>query len=174
MKRLSMLDERLLLWVAARPSNQPNCFFPKLLRNISRTGDGPLYAVIGILLYLLDKQHGTIFLYTTLMAYALEVPAFIALKHFFKRKRPCDRILNLVPLVAPADRFSLPSGHTAAAFLMATIISYFYPSLIIFAFVWAGLIALSRVVLRVHFPLDVIIGAALGITIAMSSIAILG
>lgn len=174
MKKLAHLDEQVLLWVAARPSNQADCFMPKLFKNISRTGDGPLYAMIAATLFYFDSQHGNLFFYTALMAYALEVPIFIALKHFFKRPRPCDRLLELAPLVVASDKFSLPSGHTAAAFLMATIIANFYPSLSIFAFTWASLIGMSRVVLRVHFPLDVLLGALLGVTIAYMSITILG
>lgn len=169
-----MLDERVFQWFTALPSNQPEKLLPKAFFYISKTGDGYLYAPIAMVLYYLDKEHGNIFVFTALMAYLLEIPIYLAMKHLFKRPRPCDYIQHLTALIIPSDKFSLPSGHTAAAFLMATIVSQFYPSLALVAFIWATLIGISRIVLRVHFPLDVIIGASLGCFIAFVSLSILG
>lgn len=174
MRRLAILDERVFQWIAALPSIQPEKRIPKLFFYISKTGDGYFYAPIAFLLYYLDTEHGSVFVFTAIMAYVLEIPIYLAMKHLFKRPRPCDYLHHLNALIIPSDKFSLPSGHTAAAFLMATVVSQFYPSLTAVAFIWASLIGASRLVLRVHFPLDVIIGATLGVFIAQVSISILG
>lgn len=78
---------------------------------LSKTGDGYLYFVIGMLLWAFEPEHGELFLYTALMAYALELPIYVLLKKMFKRPRPCDFLMNLTAHVTPSDKFSLPSGH---------------------------------------------------------------
>lgn len=141
---------------------------------MSKTGDGYLYFAIGLALWAFEQEHGQLFLYTALMAYALELPIYVCLKKLFKRPRPCDFLTNLQAHVTPSDKFSLPSGHTAAAWLMACITAHFYPPFAAIAYVWATLIGLSRILLGVHYPSDVLAGTALGVTIASLSLYILG
>lgn len=172
-KRVARIDEKAFTWVVSHKSAQPGRLLPKLFRWISKTADGHLYPVILLTMFVLDDTHGAILVYTALMAYAFEVPLYLFMKTMFKRPRPCDFLLNLDAFIVPADKFSLPSGHTAAAFLMATIIGTFYPVALVPAMLWASMVGLSRIVLRVHFPLDVIIGAALGISVALSCIQVL-
>lgn len=141
---------------------------------LSRTGDGYLYLLVGVALWCLDGSHGELFFYTALMAYSLEVPIYIALKQWFKRPRPSDFLSNFSARITPSDRFSLPSGHTAAAWLMASIVASFYPTLALIAYSWAGLIGMSRILLGVHYPSDVLAGMGLGIAIAWLSMTVLG
>jgi undecaprenyl-diphosphatase len=140
---------------------------------LSKTGDGYLYLVVGMLLWAFEPEHGEIFLYTALMAYALELPIYLLLKKTLKRPRPCDFLTNFKAHITPSDKFSLPSGHTAAAWLMACIVAHFYPSFSVVVYGWASLIGLSRVLLGVHYPSDVLAGALLGIAIAFISTPIL-
>ena len=172
MKRLAYVDAQLFNWITqyAVSSSQLRS---KCFKWISRTGDGYLYILMGAVFLYFDKQHGELFFYTACLAYSFEIPIFLFLKHMFKRQRPCDLLQHVQAYVEPSDKFSLPSGHTAAAFLMATIVMHFYPSFFIVAYAWASLVGLSRIVLRVHFPLDVIIGACLGISVALFSISVL-
>ncbi len=140
---------------------------------VSKTGDGYLYLFIAAMLWFFDPVHGQLFLYVGLLAYSLELPLFVLLKKLLKRPRPADLLHNFDAHITPADKFSLPSGHTAAAFLMATILSYFYPLIAGLVFVWAGLIGLSRVLLGVHYPTDILAGAALGTSIGLVSISLM-
>ncbi|MFC3122458.1 phosphatase PAP2 family protein [Agaribacter flavus] len=174
MKRLASLDQQVFEWIANQTSSQERRIVMPIFKWVSKTGDGHLYFVLAGILYYLDKQHGALFFYTALLAYSFEIPMYIILKRLFKRARPCDLLRDFHAIVIPADKFSLPSGHTAAAFLMATIIAHFYPSVGVLVYTWASLVGISRVVLRVHFPLDTIIGAALGSAVALVSINILG
>ena len=43
------------------------------------------------------------------------------LKNGFKRNRPQDALTHFTSVIVPHDQFSFPSGHTSAAFLMATL-----------------------------------------------------
>ena len=173
MNRLAKLDIHIFEWVSNyTESSSPSISF--WFKWVSKTGDGQLYILLAAVLFYFDKNHGSLFFYTALVAYCFEIPMYLMLKHSFKRRRPCDLLTHVKAYVIPADKFSLPSGHTAAAFLMATIITHFYPYLIIPAYSWASLVGLSRIWLRVHFPLDVILGASLGLSVAYSSFYLLG
>lgn len=139
-----------------------NQFQARVSRWVSKTGDGPLYLLIGLILFCCDGFRGEQFLLQTLKAFAIELPLYLLLKQLFKRERPH----GLPKFIVPADRYSLPSGHTAAAFLMAEMLSAFYPILFWTAFIWAGGISASRLLLGVHYLTDLFAGAALGILAA--------
>ena len=132
---------------------------------MSKTGDGHLYLVLGLMLWWLEPKNGALFLYSGLLAYMLEIPVYLLLKKSLKRERPCHHISKFNAHIVPSDKFSLPSGHTAAAFLMASLIAHFYPTLSVVAYVWASCIGGSRVLLGVHYPSDILAGALLGIAI---------
>lgn len=169
MKSLAQRDEALFHWVFNLTANR-DCRWIKWL---SKTGDGQLYLILGVLLWWLEPHQGPLFLYSGLLAYMLEIPIYILLKKSLKRERPCHHISNLSAHIVPSDKFSLPSGHTAAAFLMASLIAYFYPNLSVFAYLWACGIGSSRVLLGVHYPSDIIAGAFLGLGISAISLQIL-
>ncbi|WP_260260898.1 phosphatase PAP2 family protein [Vibrio intestinalis] len=146
----------------------------KVSRLVSKTGDGHLYLVLGLMSWWLDGELGKLFLAAGLLAFTLELPIYWLTKNLFKRRRP-QELSSLIPsFITPSDRYSLPSGHTAAAFLMAALIAQFYPSFALFSFLWAGMIALSRILLGVHFLTDVVLGALLGLSCATASLQWLG
>ena len=58
---------------------------------------------------------------------------------------------------------SLPSGHSAAAFALATVLARQYPRYRVFFYAGATLVAISRVYERAHWPSDTLVGAAIGI-----------
>jgi undecaprenyl-diphosphatase len=85
------------------------------------------------------------------------------LKPFFDRVRPCDALGWCTPVaVASPGGHSFPSGHAAGSFAFAAFLAVRAPKVRAPALVCAGLIAWSRCVLGVHYPSDVLVGAALG------------
>jgi undecaprenyl-diphosphatase len=72
--------------------------------------------------------------------------------------------------VTPSDQFSFPSGHTSAAFMVATITGFFMPLLMLPLLLWAALVGFSRVVLGVHFPTDTLVGMVLGVSVSFFSL----
>jgi undecaprenyl-diphosphatase len=84
------------------------------------------------------------------------------LKLLFARERPPEVDPTLGGLVALPDNASFPSGHSATAFAAATAVAVMCPRLRPFVLALAAAVALSRVYLQVHFPLDVLAGGLLG------------
>jgi undecaprenyl-diphosphatase len=66
----------------------------------------------------------------------------------------------------PLDKFSFPSGHTLHAVLFSVVALNYYPQLSVILLPFTLMIALSRVVLGLHYPSDVIAGALIGALIA--------
>ncbi len=169
MNLIHRVDTQLFYWLFNKTTER-DC---KFIRLVSKTGDGQVYLALGVVLWAFEPAYGALFLYTGLLAYAMELPLYIALKKLFKRERPCNVFKNFHAHVQPSDKFSLPSGHTAAAFLMANLLAHFYPAVALLAYVWATLIGLSRVLLGVHYPGDILAGATLGTVISIVSINLL-
>jgi membrane-associated phospholipid phosphatase len=101
------------------------------------------------------------------IAYAMAEVVSIGLKATVDRARPSIIDPSLTPLVALPDSAAMPSGHAATAFAAAVAVSMIHPRLRWPLVLLAALIAVSRVWLGVHFPSDVIVGAAIGALIAV-------
>lgn len=164
LQRITHTETRLFLWLF---SGSRRVLPAALVRSVSRCGDGPLYFFIGLLAWILGGKSGKTFFYTGLLAYAIELPVYAVLKNSIRRTRPCHGLQGLDALINPSDRFSFPSGHTAAACVFATLVAVFVPMLAVPAFIGAGMIGLSRVLLGVHYPSDILAGAALGVSMAL-------
>jgi undecaprenyl-diphosphatase len=91
-----------------------------------------------------------------------------ALKRWFERARP--PVADPLPesLVETPATYSFPSGHATVSFACATVLALAVPRLAVPLYALAVLISFSRVYVGVHFPLDVLAGAVLGIAIAIA------
>ena len=143
-----------------------------LFRLASRLGDGVFwYALMVVLL---------------LQYHAAALPAVIhmilvgllgtALYKFIKGKTLRPRPYNVYPAIVCAgktlDQFSFPSGHTMHAVAFSIVAVSYYPALLWLVAPFAVLVALSRPILGLHYPSDVLAGAALGAVIAVTSLAL--
>jgi undecaprenyl-diphosphatase len=144
-----------------------SCRVPRaLFRVASRLGDGVLwYALILALplLYGLSAVRPAIVMAVTgIVGLAL----YKMLKRVFVRERPFITHSAIDLAAAPLDRYSFPSGHTLHAVSFAWQLTAHFPDLGWFVVPLAMLIAASRVVLGLHYPTDVIAGAAVGALLA--------
>lgn len=140
---------------------------------LSHSGDGYLYPAIGAILFFTHPDIAEDFLFSGLTAFTVELPAYKILKNSIKRHRPCEVLTGIQKRLEPIDQFSFPSGHTAAAFLVATLLSCYLPFLIFPAFLWAICVALSRIYMGVHYPTDILAGMALGTLSALFGLLVI-
>lgn len=125
---------------------------------------GLLWIVIALVLALLYRRFGVLVL--TLVAVALADWASMGIKAVVDRPRPPLRTAEPKTLVPMPHDASFPSGHAATSFAAATILSFSFPRLAPLFYLLAAAVAFSRVYVGVHYPLDVIGGALLGILVA--------
>ena len=94
-------------------------------------------------------------------------------KYLVQRDRPPTIVLDPEPLMDVPTTSSFPSGHTSTSFACAYVISRLAPRLTVFVFVLAALIGFSRIYVGVHYPLDVLAGAVLGVVVAKALLTLL-
>lgn len=96
------------------------------------------------------------------------------MKYLFDRERPYEKYPDRVHAYSHESSPSFPSGHTATAFALATSLSLRYPKWYVIAptALWACSVGVSRMNEGVHYPSDVLAGAAIGAGCAVANIYI--
>ncbi len=122
---------------------------------------GSGWVILPLLLFLYFRARDRI--KPLLSALALETAIVLLLKTFLNQPRPAS-LLEDVNLMFPLYWRSFPSGDTAMAFTIASVLSHRSPLwLRILLYAYAALIGYGRIYAGVHFPLDVLAGALIGI-----------
>jgi undecaprenyl-diphosphatase len=139
-------------------------------RLISRLGDGVFWYTLMLALLVWDG-------YAAIPAVLNMVGAGLAATLIYKwlkgktlRPRPFQQFGDILRLTAPLDRFSFPSGHTLHAVVFSLVVIHYYPGLIWLVLPFTSLVAVSRLILGLHYPTDVLAGIALGGMVAMASL----
>ena len=141
--------------------------FPRrLFRIASRLGDGVIWYVLLALLPLLYGAPAVKPVIIMALTGVLGVVLYKFLKRVFVRERPFITHSTIDLAMAPLDRYSFPSGHTLHAVSFAWQATAHFPELGWVLVPLAALIASSRVVLGLHYPTDVLAGAAIGASLA--------
>ena len=141
---------------------------------IIKLGDGGYWFAMG---FVLIAWHGSD-AYPAAMLIALTTVAGVCiykgLKNKLVRQRPYVTHSGIELGTKPLDEYSFPSGHTMHAVALTIMFTHAEPMLLIAALPFALLVAASRVVLGLHYPSDVIAGAAIGGSLAVGAIALGG
>lgn len=165
--RINALDLALCLHFNRVSRHALLCVFFRL---ISRLGNGMFWYNLMAVLLLADGLNAL----PTVMRMVLAGLACLAIYKYLKartsRPRPYQ-VYVAISAAAPAlDRFSFPSGHTLHAVCFASIACNAYPQLAPLLWPFVALVAISRPILGLHYPSDVLAGALIGLGIAQIAI----
>ena len=138
----------------------------------TRGGDGWLWFAMGLVILLFGGDDRFPALAAAAMAAGVGSLLFLYLKRKTCRKRPCAVAEHCWARLLPPDQFSFPSGHSITAFGVAVAMGMFYPSLMVGLVFCAFSVAISRIMLGMHFLSDVIVGSALGVVLGYLSFLI--
>ena len=166
------IDDRIVEWAAAHRYGPLDGFFVAL-GTVEKLG--LIWAVMAFVLGLLMRRGlrnaGVLALATLLTTFAADSVSF-GVKDLVNRTRPADAHAQIHPLYV-VHSSSFPAGHAATAFAGATLLSYFTPRLSPLFVVLAAAIGFSRIYVGVHYPTDVLAGAAIGVLVGAAAIGVL-
>lgn len=168
---LNNLDINILYLIREYLSNP---ILDEVMIYITTLGDkGFIWILIGLLLLVQKKYRKVGFillmalLITTIMGEGI-------LKNIIQRPRVFITYPDIQILIKAPSSYSFPSGHTASSFAAAVVLGYYLKNWKFTFYTLASLIAFSRLYLFVHYPSDVLVGIALGVTCALLTIKLLG
>lgn len=135
-------------------------------------GEG--WAAVVLLIALVDLRRGLSAAVEALPAlWATMLTVNIVLKKVFRRRRPFIAFVK-ARVIGPRPRdFSFPSGHAAAGFAGAVLLSMVLPAWSALFYLFALAVSFSRIYLGVHYPSDVAMGAFAGTVLAIAYHAII-
>jgi membrane-associated phospholipid phosphatase len=146
---------------------------PFIWANLTLLGDTLIACVIMILF--IRKRPDLV--WSGILAALLGTIIVIILKSYFDNPRPPATIeKNLIFIIGPSlKRHSFPSGHTVTIFTLAGILMFYFKSVLSKAglVILALLVGISRIAVGVHWPVDVLAGAALGLVCATFGVLII-
>lgn len=139
---------------------------------VSRLGDGVFWYALMIALALVDGREGSLAALHMLATGTVALLMYKSLKRWTRRPRPFAADVRIRAWVAPLDEFSFPSGHTLHAVSFTLVAVAYYPVLAWGLVPFAASVAVSRVVLGLHYPSDVLAATGIGIGLASASLAL--
>ncbi|HTV77111.1 MAG TPA: phosphatase PAP2 family protein [Steroidobacteraceae bacterium] len=139
---------------------------------ISRLGNGVIWYVLLLAMPLVLGRAALRPALIMALVGIVGVVLYKLLKQTFVRERPFITHRGICLQAAPLDRYSFPSGHTLHAVAFTWQAVAHYPALAWVLVPFTSLVAASRVVLGLHYPTDVLVGAAIGGALAQLGLAL--
>ncbi|TSA16478.1 MAG: phosphatase PAP2 family protein [Betaproteobacteria bacterium] len=139
-----------------------------MLRLVSRLGDGVFWYAVMLVLSVTQGRPGLEIALRMLAAGMIGLVVYKLLKSRTTRPRPYQVLGDIRAGIDPLDAFSFPSGHTLHAVAFTLVAVSRFPALAWVLVPFTLLVALSRVVLGLHYPSDVLAGAAIGALVALA------
>lgn len=161
---LGLLDTSAAMLVNALPHPPILNMFMHTLAGVMNRGDGWLFGMLLATLQRKATPRG--FLRVAIPLSLVNLIVEFGIKRVFRRDRPF-RARVLAPVIGKKpNSHSFPSGHSAASFAAAWLLSQIFPAWRPFFYAVAGLVAFSRIYLGVHYFTDIVAGAVSGTALA--------
>ncbi|MDT8439050.1 MAG: phosphatase PAP2 family protein [Wenzhouxiangellaceae bacterium] len=157
--RFDLFERRVCALINRGARPQP---VRKFFAIVSRLGDGIFWYSLMAMLALSQGEAGRLAATQMALAAIVGVALYKLLKARLVRERPFMVHPGILAGTAPLDRYSFPSGHTLHAVMFTTLAIAWFPLLAAVLVPFALLVAVSRMVLGLHYPTDVVVGALIG------------
>ena len=137
---------------------------------VSSLGDGKGWYALMLALPVFAGQRGLFATAHLLVAGGITLPVYKVIKTLTRRARPCNAFEEITSGGKQLDEYSFPSGHVMHAVAFSIVVAAWFPATATAMLVVTTLVALSRVILGLHYPTDVVLGAVLGFWIGTLSL----
>jgi len=144
----------------------------RALQGISWLGNGIFWYTLMLALLLIHRGEAVLPVLHMALVGAVCTASYKMLKRGTVRPRPYLAMPTIAAGAPVLDKFSFPSGHTLHAVSFTLVACAYYPTLAVVLVPFTVLTAASRIVLGLHYPSDVLAGAAIGAAVALGSFRI--
>jgi undecaprenyl-diphosphatase len=160
--------ERDRSWARAMHRATARAAVRPVLAGVSWLSDGIVWYATMLVLPWLPVPNATACSLRMALLGLIDLAIYRILKRHFARPRPFVSCPDVHACARCLDEHSFPSGHVLHAVAFGTMLCTYYPPLVWIVWPFVALVAASRVVLGLHYPSDVVVGAVLGWFMATS------
>jgi len=167
--KLYSWERHLFQWINGRMHNR---FLNFWLFYLTHLGGATCTIGINLLIWIWAPQPWKTASLQALTALAISHLPVAAAKKLYPRVRPYLALPGTKTFHNPLKDHSFPSGHTTAIFAFTIPYMAAQPALTVFLLPLSFIVGFSRIYLGLHYPSDVLVGAAIGTSVAASTIAL--
>jgi len=141
-------------------------------RVVSRLGDGAFWYALMLALAVVDGWRGLDAAAHMAIVGGVATLLYRRLKDWTRRPRPFAQDERIRAWIPPLDEYSFPSGHTLHAVGFSVVACAYYPALACLLLPFTVSVAISRVVLGMHYPSDVAAATGIGLALGLATLCL--